>query len=92
MVKIEIIDASYPTPTRYELTLEHATTVGEALALTPFDWQHRAIGLYGRRVTLDTVLEQDGRIEMYEALWIDPKQARRARANHHKKAVTSPLP
>jgi putative ubiquitin-RnfH superfamily antitoxin RatB of RatAB toxin-antitoxin module len=92
MVKIEIIDASYPKPARYTLTVEGSITVGEALAQTPFDWQNRAIGIYGRFVGLDTVLEQDSRLEMYQALWIDPKQARRARANRHKKALTSPLP
>lgn len=92
MVKIEIIDASYPKPARYDLMVDHAITVGEALAHSPFNWQNRTIGVYGRIVSLDTLLEQDSRIEMYEALWIDPKQARRVRASHHKKALTSPLP
>ena len=89
---MEIIDASYPNPSRYVLTVEPGTTVGDALAQTACDWQHRRIGIYGRLVDLDTILEQDCRIEIYQALWIDPKQARRARAKPHKKADTSPLP
>lgn len=81
---LDIIDACYPQPVCHHLTVEHPITVGEALAQTPFDWQNRAIGLYGRFVTLDTLLEQDSRLEIYQALWVDPKQARRARAATHK--------
>lgn len=91
-LSIEIIDASYPHPSRYLLTVAPGTSVGDALAQTACDWQHRRIGIYGRSVSLDAPLEQDCRIEIYQALWVDPKQARRARAKHHKKADTSPLP
>lgn len=38
------------------------------------------LGIYGRRVNLDTVLQEGDRIEIYCPLHIDPKAARLKRA------------
>lgn len=38
------------------------------------------IGIYGRRKSLSTVLNDGDRIEIYRTLLADPKQARRKRA------------
>ncbi|WP_264435336.1 RnfH family protein [Coxiella endosymbiont of Dermacentor marginatus] len=38
------------------------------------------VGIYGRRVTLSTSVQDGDRIEIYRSLLIDPKQARLLRA------------
>lgn len=38
------------------------------------------VGVYGRRVRLDTVLQEGDRIEIYRPLELDPKEARRRRS------------
>ena len=38
------------------------------------------VGIFGRLVTLDTVLEHGDRVEIYRSLEADPKDARRKRA------------
>lgn len=40
----------------------------------------RALGIFGRLVEIDTILEPDDRLEIYTSLKIDPKVARRAKA------------
>ena len=38
------------------------------------------VGVYGRKVTLESILEAGDRVEIYRPLLIDPKEARRKRA------------
>lgn len=38
------------------------------------------VGIYGKKKTLDTVLRQHDRVEVYRPLQADPKEARRRRA------------
>lgn len=40
-----------------------------------------AVGIYGKKKTLDTVLREHDRIELYRPLIADPKEARRRRAS-----------
>ena len=42
--------------------------------------QNFEVGIFSRRVTLDTILKSGDRIEIYRPLLIDPKEARRLRA------------
>ena len=39
------------------------------------------VGIYGKKKTLDTVLRQHDRVEVYRPLQADPKEARRRRAS-----------
>ena len=41
-----------------------------------------AVGIHGQRARLDSLLREGDRIEIYRPLILDPKQARRARANY----------
>jgi putative ubiquitin-RnfH superfamily antitoxin RatB of RatAB toxin-antitoxin module len=45
------------------------------------DISSQAVGVWGRRCALDTVLREGDRVEIYRPLAIDPKEARRRRAN-----------
>jgi putative ubiquitin-RnfH superfamily antitoxin RatB of RatAB toxin-antitoxin module len=39
------------------------------------------VGIHGKKQTLDTVLREHDRVEVYRPLIADPKDARRRRAN-----------
>ena len=43
------------------------------------------VGIHSRKVSLDSLIQEDDRVEIYRPLKIDPKQARRLRI---KKKVT----
>jgi uncharacterized protein len=69
------------------LAVRPGTTVGEAVRLAEmnercpqFDEQGTTLGVYGRVVAPDGVLEAGDRVEIYRPLIADPKQARRRRA------------
>lgn len=46
------------------------------------------IGIFGKEVNLDTVLQAGDRVEIYRPLLIDPKQARRQRAHKQKQTYS----
>ena len=39
------------------------------------------VGIFGQRVTLERVVQEGDRVEIYRALLLDPKEARRNRAS-----------
>ena len=47
------------------------------------DWQlaHLSVGIYGHRRSLETILNENDRIEIYRPLKIDPKDRRRVKVN-----------
>jgi putative ubiquitin-RnfH superfamily antitoxin RatB of RatAB toxin-antitoxin module len=66
------------------LTLDAGATVAQALALLQPKWQWpegqiTAFGVWGRRVAAGHVLQSGDRLELYRALLVDPKVARRQR-------------
>jgi putative ubiquitin-RnfH superfamily antitoxin RatB of RatAB toxin-antitoxin module len=66
-----------PDEATIAVALEAArTTLGEAAA----DWQCAVTGIYGRIYPRTHVPIDGDRIELYRALRIDPREARRARA------------
>ncbi len=44
-----------------------------------------AVGIFGERVTLDRVLEDGERVEIYRPLVANPREARRRRASEKRK-------
>lgn len=63
-----------------QLILPPGSSVGDALhaaGLNPDDWA--GLGIWGRRVTTQQVLRAGDRIELYRALRVDPRHARRER-------------
>ena len=49
------------------------------------DLPNSVVGIYNKRVNLDAALRDKDRIEIYRPLTIDPKEARRLRAQRYKK-------
>lgn len=63
------------------------TSIGQALLgsgilqeLTEIDLTNYRVGIYGKLKTLETVLRDQDRLEIYRPLIADPKEARRRRA------------
>jgi putative ubiquitin-RnfH superfamily antitoxin RatB of RatAB toxin-antitoxin module len=89
------VQVCYATPARdilLELEVEQGTTIEQAivrsgiLAQVPgIDLSVQPVGIYSKKKTLDTVLREHDRIEIYRPLLADPKETRRKRAD--KKAA-----
>lgn len=61
-------------------TVLQAVRVSGLLQLFPaLDLQTALVGVWGRKVSLDHVLRENDRIEIYRPLTVDPKVARRER-------------
>ena len=78
------VDVIRAWPHRFEsveLDLPEGATVGDALAACGFfDAGHPAVAVHGVIATLDTLLNDNDRVEVLRPLLIDPKEARRLRA------------
>lgn len=61
-----------------EVRLPDGATVRDALAATGL--KGNQVGIFGKRVAMDTRLADGDRVEIYRPLAMDPKEARRARA------------
>lgn len=83
------VSVCYATPTLQflrELRLDAGATVQQAIAVSglalempDLDLAALPVGIYGKKTTLDTVLREHDRVEVYRPLIADPKNARRRR-------------
>jgi uncharacterized protein len=91
-----LVEVAYALPQRAIVKvfrLPSPATVGDALRLAAadpdfsgIDLAHAPVGVYGKRARPEELLKQGDRIEVYRALAVDPKAARRARAKQaHRK-------
>src|SRR5450830_393220 len=69
------------------LQVNAGTTIGEAIersgvleAFPDINLTTQPVGIYAKKKTLDTVLRERDRIEIYRPLVADPKESRRKRA------------
>ncbi|MEH6417174.1 RnfH family protein [Pseudomonas sp. CGJS7] len=81
-MKVEVIRA---WPRRFEtaaLVLAEGATVAQAVAAAGFDDDSDSVAyaVFGLRADADTVLREGDRVELLRPLQIDPKEARRRRA------------
>ena len=79
---VEICDATLAPPRRLSLRVMPGTTLGAAVrqGLPHLDLTSYRVGIYGKLKTLETVLRERDRVEIYRPLLADPKDARRRRA------------
>ncbi len=80
----------YATPERElvrPLQVSHGTTIAQAIeqsgVLAEFpdiDLATHPVGIYAKKKTLDTVLRERDRVEIYRPLVADPQDSRRRRA------------
>jgi putative ubiquitin-RnfH superfamily antitoxin RatB of RatAB toxin-antitoxin module len=84
---VEVVYALQDVQHRVHLELLEGATVRSALEavrrIPPFDGLDltaRTVGIFGRIAELDEALGPDDRVEIYRPLVLDPKEARRQRA------------
>ena len=82
-MKVEVISAHAQGATVLTVTLPAGATVRDALAAASMSAD--AVGIFGKRVSMETRLADGDRVEIYRPLAIDPKEARRRRARSTKK-------
>lgn len=75
------------------------TTIGAAIEMSgvleaypDINLSTQPVGIYAKKKTLDTVLRERDRIEIYRPLVADPKDSRRRRAARKDAATARPAP
>lgn len=91
MIKVEVIYAEAEQQCLQSLTVEQHCNVADAIQQSgllqkfpQIDLAVNKVGIFSRLVTLDTIVQEGDRIEIYRSLLVDPKQARRLRAQKQK--------
>jgi uncharacterized protein len=86
-LRIEVVYALPDAQYVLSVNLAPGATVADAIAACgirmerpEIDLPRQAVGIFGRRVTLDHALAQGDRVEIYRRLVVDPKTSRRRRA------------
>lgn len=92
MVRVELVySAAARQVDQVAVELPAASTVRDALVASGLLERHgRDIdavqcGIWGRRCALDQTLREGDRVELYRALTVDPKEARRLRYNGQRR-------
>jgi len=91
-IEVEIAYALTQNQFLQRITVPSGITVEQAITLSEFDkrfpdidWVSQKIGIFGKLTTLDAVLRNNDRVEIYRPLQCDPKENRRIR--YKKKTV-----
>jgi putative ubiquitin-RnfH superfamily antitoxin RatB of RatAB toxin-antitoxin module len=90
----------YATPQQeflHPMRVEAGTTIGQAIersgvlqSFPDINLVTQPVGIYGKKKTLDTVLRECDRIEIYRPLVADPKDSRRKRAAKRESTQAAP--
>ena len=93
MIEVEV---AYATPKRQwllRISVVEGSTLEDAIEQSGItnEWPEievdpARVGIFGRKMPLDTVLRSGDRVEIYRPLIADPKEARRRRALDEKTA------
>lgn len=77
-LRVEVVDARRDGADVVAVRLPDGATVRDALAASGMKGSQ--VGIFGRKVSIDTRLADGDRVEIYRPLAMDPKEARRRRA------------
>ena len=77
-LRVEVVDARRDGAEVVAVRLPDGATVRDALAASGM--KGNQVGIFGRKVSIDTRLADGDRVEIYRPLAMDPKEARRKRA------------
>lgn len=87
LIPIEVAYASSVQSWLIPISVEEGSTIKQAIAISgileqcpEINLEINKIGIFGNIATLDTLLRAGDRIEIYRPLILDPKEARRLRA------------
>lgn len=85
--RVQIVYATAAAEVRKDVEVEQGATIEQAIrssgildAMPGIDLSTQLVGIYAKKKSLDTVLREHDRIEIYRPLVADPKETRRARA------------
>ena len=83
-IEIEVVFGDRESQRLQRLKVAAGTTARQAVELMQADeaaqqWANAPIGVFGKKVRDDYVLQPHDRVEIYRPLLIDPKEARRLR-------------
>lgn len=90
MVNIELVYGLAEKQKLYTFAVPKGTTIRQALAWCTLaqDFPEAdltaPLGIFGKIVKDNTIIQQGDRIEVYRPLIADPKEARRKRAKHNQ--------
>ncbi|TXF98006.1 RnfH family protein [Massilia arenae] len=97
LLDISVCYASDQVEWLHPMQVEAGTTIGEAIersgvleAFPDINLTTQPVGIYAKKKTLDTVLRERDRIEIYRPLVADPKESRRKRAAKKERSATDP--
>jgi len=83
-IQVEVVFATADQQRLISITLPDGATVGDAIAESSIarhfpehNLDALEVGVWGRLVTRDHVLSDGDRVEIYRALELDPREARR---------------
>ena len=86
-VQVEVAYALPSQQTVLKVSLPEGATAAEAIEASgicdrhpDIDLTQQSVGVFGQVVGLDTPLQDGDRVEIYRPLQVDPKQAKRRRA------------
>ncbi len=86
-IPIEVVFALPQAQMLLSLFVPVGTTVREALVLSQIttyhpeiDLNHFSVGIYGKKMHLESILQENDRVEIYRPLLADPKEIRRHKA------------
>ncbi len=86
-MRVEVAYGTAERQTLIALEVKEGATVAQVLqsagakqAFAGLPLESMPVGIFGRRVDREAVLRQGDRVELYRALAMDPKEARRRRA------------
>lgn len=86
-IKIEVAYATSQQQTILSLIITKGSTIRDAVfqSQLPLDIEHLTVGIFGKQRSLDFILEDGDRVEIYRPLMIDPKAARVARVKRDQR-------
>lgn len=93
VMSVLVVYAAGPDQTwQRRVALVSEPSVAQAIVQSGFcsdfpdvDWQAGRVGIFGKRVTPETIVADGDRIEIYRPLVFDPKESRRRRARHRQR-------
>ncbi|WP_122666701.1 RnfH family protein [Pseudomonas viridiflava] len=93
LITVEVVHAGVDRQSLRAVEVPVGSTVQQALLISgvgnefpELDLIHCPVGIFGRAVRHERVLEQGDRVEIYRPLLADPKEVRRLRAAKAAKA------
>jgi putative ubiquitin-RnfH superfamily antitoxin RatB of RatAB toxin-antitoxin module len=91
-ITVEVVYALPEQVYLIPLKIKVATTIRQAIELSgllqrcpEIDLNQNKVGIFGRLKEMDTLLQAGDRVEIYRHLKVDPKDARRMRAEKKNK-------